>query len=301
MGRIAELENFVAVARAGSISRAASQMRAAKSAVSRRLSDLETRLGVQLINRTTRQMNLTDAGAAFLIRAESILDELNEAEASLRDGHHGLSGKLRIAAPLSFGLSHLQPPLSQFIKAHPNLSIDVDFSDRRVNLIEEGFDVALRIGVLTDSSLIARKIAPIHHTVAAAPSFWERHGRPKEPEDLETLKCLRYSNQTRPETIRYWAPHGKSGSIAPPIKMLASNGDFVASMALDGYGFIVEPKFIIAPYLRVGKLEAVLEEYEWSEMNLYLVYPPTRRISSRAQAFSDAIVAYFKGDAKKDL
>ncbi len=301
MDRVAELENFVAIARAGSISRAATQMHAAKSAVSRRLSDLETRLGVQLINRTTRQMNLTDAGAAFLTRAEAILDELNEAEASLRDGHQGLTGKLRIAAPLSFGLSHLQPVLSQFIRAHPNLSVEVDFSDRRVNLIEEGFDVALRIGVLADSSLIARKVTRIHHTVAAAPSFWDRHGRPTKPEDLETLSCLRYSNQNRPETIRYWGKRGKTGVIAPPIKMLASNGEFVASMAVDACGFIVEPRFIVAPYLRTGELEAALENYEWSDMNLYLVYPPTRRVSTRAQAFADAIALHFKGEVKQDL
>ena len=301
MDRIAELENFIAIARAGSISRAAEQTRTAKSAVSRKLSDLETRLGIQLINRTTRQLNLTDAGAAFLTRAEAILDELNDAEASLRDGHQGLSGKLRIAAPLSFGMSHLQPVLSQFVRTHPNLSVEIDFSDRRVNLIEEGFDVALRIGVLADSSLIARKVARIRHSVAAAPAFWERHGRPTKPEDLEPLNCLRYSNQSRPETIRYWGARGKTGAISPPIKMLASNGEFIASMAVDGCGFIVEPRFIVAPYLRSGALEAALEDYEWSDMSLHLVYPPTRRISTRAQAFADAIAAHFKGAVKDDL
>jgi len=282
---------FVDIVRAGSISRAAQQRNQSKSVISRKLSDLETKLGVTLITRTTRAMHLTDAGAELLERANSILDEISEAESAVRDDASALTGRLRIAAPLSYGLSVLQPILSQFIRDHPNLKVEIDFSDRKIDLVEDGFDIALRIGVLTDSSLIARKVTSVGHTAAASSAFWDLHGRPRHPDDLAKIPALRYLNLKAPDAIPWWGPKGKTGVIHPPVGVLAGNGDFLAGLAHDGCGFMVEPDFILAPWLESGKLEAVLTDYAWSQMNLYLVYPPTRRIANRTRAFADAVLS----------
>ncbi|WP_427453523.1 LysR substrate-binding domain-containing protein [Litorimonas sp. WD9-15] len=285
-----DLSIFTDIARAGSISRAANQRGQSKSVLSRKLSDLEARLGVTLIARTTRAMHLTDAGAELLERAESILDELSDAESAVREDSSALKGRLRIAAPLSYGLSVLQPILSQFIRDHPEVKVEIDFSDRKIDLVEDGFDVALRIGVLTDSSLIARKVTPVGHTVAASPAFWDKHGRPTHPDELAKLSALRYLNLKTPGAIPWWGPKGTRGTVHPPVGVLAGNGDFLAGLAHDGCGFMVEPDFILAPWLESGKLEAVLTDYAWSQMNLYLVYPPTRRTAARTRAFAEAVL-----------
>lgn len=293
MNRLAEIEAFVQVARAGSVSGAATRMNIAKSAISRRLSDLEARLGVQLVNRTTRRINLTDAGNVFLRRAVTLLDDLEEAEAEAGAGQTDLAGKLKIAAPLSFGLKHLQPLLSKFIQGHPNLEIEIDFSDRRIDLVEDGVDVAVRIGVLADSSLIARKLCPIRSHVVAAPKFWKQHGLPKHPRELEGLACLRYSNLARPELIPFWGPGGESGAINASNKMLANNGDFLTDMAIDGQGFLVEPSFFLYEHVETNALQPVLCDFAWSNMNLYVVYPQTRRLSARVRTFIDHLVERF--------
>lgn len=295
MSRLDELETFTAIARAGSISRAATQMRVAKSIISRRLAALEARLGVQLINRTTRRMSLTEAGARFLKRAEEILDDIAEAEAVARAGQASLSGKLRIAAPLSFGVAHLQPVVSRFIQENPDLDVEIDFSDRQVDLVEEGFDLAVRIGALTDSTLIVRKVGAVGVNVAATPAFWDAHGRPKTPQALENMPCLQYLYLKKPGSLSYWGHGGEKGAITPVTRMLAGNGEFIAATAADGAGFVVLPSFILEPFLRDGRLETVLENYVWSDMNLYLVYPPTRRISARARAFAEAVIRRFDG------
>jgi DNA-binding transcriptional LysR family regulator len=293
MSRFEELTTFVAIARAGSISRAAEQRRMAKSAVSRRLSDLEARLGVPLVTRTTRRLSLTDAGERFLRRTERILDELTEAESEARADQAALTGTLRIAAPLSFAMAKLRPLVSDFITAHPELSVELDLSDRRVDLVEEGFDLALRIGRLADSTLIARRVAPIAHQVAASPEFWKIHGRPQSPQEMEPLPCLAYGNAARPGVLRFRGPDGAEGAIEPPLRLSVSNGEFVTALAVEGHGFVMEPDFILEPYLADGRLEIVLEAYTWPEMNLFLVYPPNRRMSARARAFSDAVVERF--------
>ncbi len=293
MNRFAELEAFVHIARAGSISGAAEQLNVAKSAASRRLSELEARLGVQLFNRTTRRVSLTDAGAGFLRRAIILLDDLAEAEAEASAGQKELIGRLKIAAPLSFGLKHLQPLISNFVRMHPQLNVEVDFSDRRVDLIAEGVDVAVRIGVLTDSSLIARKLCPIRQNVVAAPAYWKKYGIPSHPRDLQGLPCVRYSNLAKPEVINYWGPKGETGAVTPVIKILANNGDFLTDMAADGHGFIVEPSFFLFERIEAGDVVPVLCDFAWSNINLHVVYPPTRQLSARVRAFVDLLVDRF--------
>ncbi len=293
MSRLEEIETFLQIARSGSISGAAGVLNIAKSAASRRLSELEARLGVQLFHRTTRQLSLTDAGAAFRKRAERVIDDLAEAEAEASEGNSALSGALRVAAPLSFGLSELRCVLAGFACANPKVVMDVDFSDRRVDLVGEGFDIAVRIGELADSSLVARRLCPIRAVAVASPKFWDAHGRPSHPRDLADLPCLRYSNVTRPGVIPYWGPGGESGAIEPPIRLLANNGDFLTEVAVHGGGYLIEPTFLLYQHLRSGALEAVATGFEWSKAHLNVVYPPARQRSARVRAFADAVIAKF--------
>ena len=293
MNQFIEIDTFVRIARTGSISAAARQLNIAKSAASKRLSDLEERLGVQLFLRTTRRLTLTDAGQRFLMRAIRLLDDLAEAESEASAGQTQLHGKLKIAAPLSFGMKHLRPVLSRFAATHEQLDLELDFADRTVDIIEEGFDVAVRIGVLADSSLIAKKLCPIRHSLVAAPTFWKTHGKPRHPTDLETLPCLRYTNLTRYDVIDYWGAKGEHGKIAPPFKILANNGEFLTEMAVDGHGFLVEPNFFLYEHIRNGVLETALDNFAWSSMELFVLYPPTRQVSARVRALVDFLSDHF--------
>jgi len=298
MSRLDEIETFVAIARSGSISRAALQLGVAKSAVSRRLSDLEARLGVQLILRTTRQSSLTEEGTAFLERADLALEALNEAESSVRNSAKQLSGQLRVAAPVSYGLSKMQPVFTQFMIDNPDVTLYADFSDRNVDLVQDGFDLAIRIGNLPDSTLIARKITEIRHCAVASPDFWRRHGMPTSAEDLKNLPLLRYINLRRRDAIPFQRTDGTKGAINPPQRVQASNGDFLAQMAVAGIGFMVEPEFVVEEHVARGDLEEVLRDHWWFGMNLYAVFPPNRRPTRRAEVFVDCLATALGGKSQ---
>ncbi|MCZ4350898.1 LysR family transcriptional regulator [Roseovarius aestuarii] len=289
MSRLDEAATFVVIARTGSISRAAEQLGVAKSAVSRRLSDLEARLGAQLILRTTRQFSLTEEGRSFLANVEIALEALDEAERNVRAEVQELSGPLHVAAPLSYGLSKLQPVFTQFLIDNPEVTLRADFSDRNVDLVQDGFDVAIRIGDLPDSSLVARKISFVRHCVVASPTFWDAHRKPNVPEDLRHLPFLRYENQRSRQALTFERPDGTKGSISPPQRVRASNGDFLAQMAVAGLGFMVEPEFVAESYLQTGELVEVLQDHDWFGFNLYAVFPPGRRPTRRTKAFLDCL------------
>ena len=289
MSRLSEIETFVVIARTGSISRAAEQLGIAKSAASRRLSDLEARLGAQLILRTTRQFSLTEEGQSFLGRAEIALEALDDAERTVRDDVEELSGPLRVAAPVSYGLSKMQPVFAQFLLDNPEVTLRADFSDRTVDLVQDGFDLAIRIGELPDSSLVARKITSVRHCAVASPEFWQTHGKPKTPEDLEHLPFLRYENLRERQALTFHRPDGANGTVSPPQRVRASNGDFLAQMAVAGLGFMVEPEFVAETYLQSGELVEVLCDHSWFGLNLYAVFPPGRRPTRRTEAFVDCL------------
>ena len=285
MSRLDEIETFVVIARTGSISRAAEQLRIAKSAASRRLSNLEARLNAQLILRTTRHFKLTEEGLSFLANAETALEALDDAERIVRDDVEELSGPLNIAAPMSYGLSKMQPVFTQFLIDNPEVTLRADFSDRTVDLVQDGFDIAIRIGELPDSTLIARKITSVRHCVVASPVFWAVHGTPKNPEDLQDLPFLRYENMRARQTLAFQRQDKSEGTISPTPRVRASNGDFLAQMAVADLGFMVEPEFLVEPYLQTGELVEGLLDYSWFGLNLYAVFPPGRRPTRRAEAF----------------
>ena len=285
MDRFEDLRAFVQVVESGSLTRAADRLQVATSAVSRRLKELEDRLGTQLLQRTTRQMRLTPSGETFLGRAQEILQALEEAEAEAGDHARALSGPLRIATPLTFGQRHLSPILIDFARAHPGLALDVDFSDRMVDLVAEGHDMAIRVGNLSDSSLIARKLVEMRTVVVASPAFWDQHGRPRTPEDLRPLPALRYTGSARASAWRYTAPDGTHGLVEITVAMSATNGEFLADAAAAGLGTCLQPSFIVADDIRDGRLEAVLLDHAWPTVTAYAVYPETRHLTARARAF----------------
>ena len=295
MDRFADLQTFVHIVTAGSISGAAAHMDVAKSAVSRRLAELEERLGVQLLRRTTRRLSLTESGRGFYERCLRILADLEEAEQGVLQAHAALRGTLRVALPLSFGLLHLAPAIQDFMVLHPSVEFELDFNDRHVDLMQEGFDVAIRIAQLQDSSLIARRIAPIRQVVCASPAYFATHGRPQQPADLTQHVCLAYSNLANPGTWAYQQADGRRGTVKIPIRLKSNNGDFLINAALAGHGIVMQPTFYVHQAIASGTLIPVLTEIQWPEINAYALYPSTRHLSTRVRAFVDFVAARFAG------
>ena len=295
MNRLEDLEAFVAVVEAGSFTLAADRLGIAKSAVSRRVSALEERLGVELLRRTTRRLNLTETGQGFYEQSARILADLDEAESAAAQAHGELRGKLRVALPLSFGVRHMAGPIAEFSRRHPRVTFDLDLNDRRVDLVEEGADLALRIGRLEDSSLIARRLFDARTIVVASPEYLEEHGRPQVPSDLSTHACLAYSNLPEPDR---WVCHDADGrriEVDINVAMSASSGDFVCEQAVEGRGIAMQPTFIAGDAVSRGELVPLFTNYEWPVTPAWAVYPPTRHLSYRVRAFIDFLVECFEG------
>lgn len=300
MDRFADMQMFVKVVEAASISGGADRLDIAKSAVSRRLSELESRLGVQLLQRTTRRLNLTESGRAYYERCLRLLADVEEAELAVSSVHGALSGKLRVALPLSFGLLHLAPLIHEFSMLHPGIDFDLDFNDRQIDLMQEGFDLAIRIAKLADSSLIARRLAVIRHIACASPSYLAQHGLPKTAADLVNHAGLGYSNRANPGLWSYQTPSGQDRNVKIPIKLLANNGDFLCQMAIAGHGILMHPSFYVAKSIKRGELVPILTQYRWPELNAYAVYPATRHLSTRVRAFVDFLVERLSDEPEWD-
>ncbi len=292
MGQLENMQVFIRVVEAGGIGVAAEQMGLAKSAVSRRLADLESQLGVTLINRTTRTSSLTEAGNLYYKRALHILDDVAELNVMASDPKTSLKGTLRLAAPLSFGLTHLTPALDSFAQKHPDLTLHVDFSDYHIDLVEGGYDLAFRIGKLKDSSLKARRIAPVRLALYASPDYLEKSGSPKIPEELKQHKLLRYTLNTT-NTWRFQSREGDETTISAEAKIQANNGDFLCKMAIAGHGILLSPTFITWQAVAKGELVPVLEHYTTPPSTAYAVYPQTRYLSQRARHLIDHLLETF--------
>lgn len=300
MDRFAHMQIFVAVVEAGSISAAAERLDLAKSAVSRRLAELEAHLGVSLIQRTTRRLNLTDSGRAYYARCVAILADVDEAEAEVSLAHGALRGQLKVALPLAFGLLHLAPLIQDFMRRHPDVRLELDFNDRQIDLMQEGFDLAIRIATLADSSLIARRLAPIRHLVCASPAYLATHGTPRVAADLVQHACLAYSNVRDPGLWNCHAPDGTPLQVRVPVRLAASSGEFLLRAAIAGEGVVLLPTFYVCDALRAGQLQPILSDHAWPELAAYAVYPPTRHLSSRARALIDFLVDKLAGEPAWD-
>ncbi|MFO7592592.1 MAG: LysR family transcriptional regulator [Pseudomonadota bacterium] len=289
MDRFDEMQSFVRVVESGGISAAAERLGLAKSAVSRRLQELENRLGVQLLQRTTRRISLTEAGRRFYERCLRILDELEEAEQSLSSEQQQVHGLLRVAAPLSFTLRHLMPIFNEFMYLYPEVRLDLDVEDRQINLLEEGVDLAIRIGRLDDSSLVARRLAPVQTVLCASPDYLTRYGLPRRPEDLNRHLGLNYGHLTDQRQWTLFDRKGMAHSVRPRMRMRANNGDVLLQAALAGLGIAVMPTFICHRELAEGRLQPLLDDYSAEQSAAYALYPSRRHLPLRVRVFIDFI------------
>ncbi len=300
MSRFEALQSFQAVVETGSFTAAAERLGIAKSAVSRRVSALEQRLGSQLLNRTTRALDLTDSGRAFYDRAVRVLADLDEAEAAVAQRGGRLIGTLRVALPLSFGTLHMAEPISAFLDAHPDIDLQIDLNDRRVDLVAEGMDLALRIGRLRDSTLIARKLFDVRFVTCASPDYLAEHGVPETPDDLTQHRVLVYTNVPDPRLLPFVDCDGQSHDVRVAPRMAASNGDLLVAAAAAGQGIVVEPTFMSADAVEAGKLVPILTDFARPPTPAYIVYPHTRHLSLRVRAFIDHLVDWFSGELPWD-
>lgn len=287
MDRFQELQTFVRVAETLSISRTASQFGIAASAVSRRIRDLETRLGTQLFLRTTRKMRLTEAGRALYQRSLRILADLEEAESDASEERAKITGTLRLAVPVSLALTVLDDLISEFMERHPGLVVHIDVSDRIIDLVAEGIDVAIRVGSLSDSTLIARRLSTVRPLVCASPAFLERYGTPSQPEDLSELPALCYGNVPQNDVWTYLDETDRPVSVRVRPRMIATNGDVLRDAAVAGLGVTFAPSFILFREIEAGNLLPILPEYERRAIGIFAVYPPNRHLAARTRAFID--------------
>lgn len=292
MNSFDEMTTFVRVVEAGSITRAAEQLGVAKSGVSRRLGELEARLGVRLLNRTTRRSSLTDAGRQYYEGAVRLLSDVTELDALVADSEASLEGRLRLAAPLSFGLGHLAPAIDEFMRTHTGVLIDIDFSDRQVDLVAQGVDLAIRIAELRDSTLRARRICPVRLMLCASPAYLEQQGAPRSVEDLARHRVLHYDIGGGP-ALRLSDGRGGERLLQIQPSLVANNGDFLRDMAIAGHGIIMSPSFIAWQAVAKGELVPLLEALWPPPLNAYAVYPQTRYLSWRARAFIEFLSRRF--------
>lgn len=293
VNEFSQIKTFVALVEHQSVSKTADKLNVAISAVSRRLKELESELGVQLNQRTTRKMNVTAAGQKFYERCCHILDDLAEAKQEANSGAIALKGTLKIATPLSFGVAHLAPAIATFMHLHADIKVDLNMSDRRVDIIEEGLDLAIRIGSLHDSTLKARKLASVSHVVCASPEFIKQWGSPKSPADLSKMPSLCYGNINQSDVWQFHDSANKSGSVKVPVRMRATNGEALVEAAVSGLGVICEPSFIVYSAIERGLLIPLLIDHKWYDMNIYAVYPTTKHLPSRVRVFIDFLVEHF--------
>jgi len=300
MDRMAGMAAFTKVVGAGSFSAAAREMQVSQALVTKQIQELESWLGARLLNRTTRRLSLTEIGTVFYERAARILDAVEEARNAAGALQTVPRGRLRINAPVSFGLIHLAPAITEFLRRFPDVSIEMLVNDRVVDLLEGEFDVGVRIGRLRDSSLIARKIAPIRLAVCAAPDYLAQHGAPKTPDDLANHDCLEH---TYFETRGEWRLLNREGEpIVVPVsgRYLANNADVLRSTAIAGGGIILLPTFLVGEDLRSGRLVRLLPDYPPPEQGLYALYPPGRHLSAKVRSFVDFLIARFAGEPAWD-
>lgn len=287
MDWLAAIDAFMRVAELGSFSAAARRLNLSKSVVSRQVATLESELGVRLLQRTTRSLTLTEAGRSYLERTTRIVADLEEANLAVGHLQAAPRGRLRVAAPMSFGFLHLAQALPDFLAAYPDLSIDLAMSDRFVDLVDEGYDVAVRIGALPDSSLIARRLAPIRIVACASPAYLAQRGTPQTPDDLRNHDCLSNSNIPQPQEWRFLRPDGTPWRVEVRGRIAANNGDALRVAALRGLGLVRLPSFIIGEDLRAGALVTILDGFNPPDTALHAVYPPGRHLSPKVRAFVD--------------
>jgi len=283
MDKYQEMRVFAQVVEAGSFVAAAEALSMSKPAVSRHVSELEQRLGVRVLHRTTRRLSLTPEGEVFLARCRDILAsiEASEDEISTRSGT--ASGLLKVSVPVSFGITHLAPLWSDFLERHPAVTLDVQLADRIIDLVDEGLDLAVRIARLPDSSLVSRRLASARLVLCAAPAYLQRRGVPQSPQDLAQHDVIAYSLLTMGDQWQFQGPEGPVSVKVRP-RLWSNNGDTCIAAALRGLGIQLEPDFLVTQELKTGQLVEILPEYRAAELGIYAVYPSRKFVLPKVRA-----------------
>jgi DNA-binding transcriptional LysR family regulator len=293
MENLADVAVFVRVVERGSFTLAAGELELSRAAVSKYVSRLEERLGARLLTRTTRRLSLTEAGAALFEASRGALERIDEAEAAVAQLQSEPRGRLRVSAPMSFGILHMGPAMTEFARAYPRVTLDVRLDDRYVNLVEEGIDVAIRIGNLSDSSLVARKLTATRAVACASPAYLDEHGEPETPEDLASHDCLLYSYLSTANVWRFTAPDGREIPVAVTGSLRINNGIVLAEAAAAGRGILMAPSFYMAPLLRDGRLKRILAGYRLRELGIHAVWPQRDHVPPKVRAFVDFLARRF--------
>lgn len=295
MDIFASMKVFTAVVDAGSFARAADRLDMSKAMVSKYVSNLEDHLGTRLLNRTTRRLSMTESGSAYYQRCVQILSDVQEAEQAA--GHLSAvpRGTLKITMPLAYGLHRLGPLMADYVARYPEVKLEMSLSERRVDLIEEGFDLAVRIGALPESGLIARKLGSVRAVACASPAYLKAHGTPATPDDLAGHSCLGYTYTNSGDE---WRMHHAGEERAIPIRgsIKADNGDMLRLAAISGAGLIFQPLFIVADDLQAGRLVEVLADYPSAELGIYALYPSRKHLSAKVRTFVDFLVERLGSD-----
>ena len=293
MDRFASIAVFVAAVDEGSLVAAGRRSGLSASMAGKYLSALEADLNVRLLQRSTRSLSLTDAGRTYYLRCKRILEELDDANSEASDAHSTARGTLRVAAPVTFGVMHMGDVVATYLANHPNVNIEVALDDRYVDLQHNSIDVAIRIGRLPDSQLVARRLAPCRMTVCAAPSFLEREGVPITPEDLQRAPRLAFSEAV---SIPKWTlsdEDGREHVIDGPYRMQANNMQMLLSATLAGVGIAYGPTFVFGPHIRAKELVVLLPGYRAPELTVHAVYPTARYVPSKVRRFIEYLADAF--------
>lgn len=301
LDRVTGMQVFARVAALGSLSGAARALGMSQTMATKHIAAIEDRLGVKLLHRTTRRMTLTEAGRRYLDAAERILADLEEAEAAASADRLEARGTLRVNAPVSFGIREIAPLLPEFSRLYPSLTVDLGLADRVVDLIEEGWDVAVRIGRLAESTMIARKLAPCRTALCAAPAYLAERGTPRRVSELGNHNCLGYT-LSRTLGSDHWA-FGTDGAVIVPIdgNLRANNGDALVAAAVAGHGLIYQPTFLVSDEIRAGRLVSLTLDHAAIEVpGVFALYPVDRRPPAKVRAFIDFFAKRFGSEPPWD-
>jgi DNA-binding transcriptional LysR family regulator len=288
-----EMRAFVTVVDTGSFVRAADALSTSKTAVSRLVSELESRLGTRLLHRTTRKLSMTPEGEVFFERCRQLLDGVAEAEAELTAHSGEAIGQLRVNVPVTFGLLHLAPLWPAFMELHPKVALDVTLSDRLVDLVDEGYDLAVRIARLQASTLVSRQLTSTRMILCASPEYLRRHGAPEHPSDIARHAVISYTLLSMGEQWEFEGPRGPvSVEVAP--RMRTNSGDTCCAAAVQHQGIVLQPSFLVGAHLASGALVELLPEYRSIELGVYAVYPTRKHLTPKVRALIDFLVDAFR-------
>ena len=295
MDRLRSLNALIAVVESGSFVAAAQRLHSSKAAISRYIQELETYLGVRLLQRSTRRVALTEAGRDYYQRAKQILSDLDDADSAVGANNASLIGNIRINAALTFGTRYLAPLWAEFMERHPAITLDIELNDRQVDLLEEGFDLAIRIGNLADSTLVSRRLANSHAVLCASPAYLEKHGTPTTPEELAQHQVIAYSYLPTGDVWHFHSATNGERTIAVKARMHTNNGDTIRAVVLAGQGIALQPIFQVGPDIKEGKLLTFLPEWSGPAFGIHAVYPSRKHLSLKVKTLIDYLAEKLAG------